>query len=191
MASTSAAKLLQCCIDGEPWTDALLRDALNEEGGRAFFRIVVERLGDLFEPRLCDEYARLFARTIEIAKPEMKAADLLRRYDTIRRPRICSSNPANVFVLSRVTLGADVAVTSIVLDAAKKRFPKAKIHFVGARKNWELFAEDPRVLHHAFRLSASWLDPRTPQHMAGSSASELDRHRSGLPPVATGPLTGV
>ena len=32
-----------------------------EEGGRAFFRIVVEGLGDRFEPRLCDEYARLFA----------------------------------------------------------------------------------------------------------------------------------
>jgi hypothetical protein len=29
-----------------------------------------------------------------------------------------------VFVLSRVTLGADVAVTSVLLDAAKRRFPK-------------------------------------------------------------------
>ena len=53
-------------------------------------------------------------------------------------------------MLSRVTLGADVCVTSIVLDAAKRRFPKANIHFVGSRKNWELFAGDERILHHPF-----------------------------------------
>ena len=55
LASTSAAELLQRCLDGEPWTDDLLCAALAEEDGRAFFRIVVERLGDLFEPRLCDD----------------------------------------------------------------------------------------------------------------------------------------
>ena len=104
MANTSAAKLLQCCIDGDPWADALLRDALNEEGGRAFFRIVVERLGDLFEPRLCNEYARLFARAIEIARPEMKADDLLRRYVSIRRPRRCATEPAKGPRTSRLFL---------------------------------------------------------------------------------------
>ena len=31
---------------------------------------------------------------------------------------------ARVIVLSRVTLGADVAVTSVLLDAAKQRFPE-------------------------------------------------------------------
>jgi ADP-heptose:LPS heptosyltransferase len=53
-----------------------------------------------------------------------------------------------VFVLSRVTLGADVAVTSVVLSAAKRRFPHASIVFVGPHKNYELFAGDPHV-HHA------------------------------------------
>ena len=38
-----------------------------------------------------------------------------------------TSDPQQVFVLSRVTLGADVAVTSIVLDAAKRRFPERAI----------------------------------------------------------------
>ena len=50
-------------------------------------------------------------------------------------------------MLSRVTLGADVAVTSVILDAAKRRFPGAAIYLVGPRKNWELFAADPRILH--------------------------------------------
>jgi hypothetical protein len=52
-----------------------------------------------------------------------------------------------VFVLSRVTLGADVAVTSVLLAAAKQRFPHAEIVFVGPRKNYELFAGDPRLRH--------------------------------------------
>jgi hypothetical protein len=50
-------------------------------------------------------------------------------------------------VLSRVTLGADVAVTSVLLDAAKRRYPEAEIFFVGPRKNYELFEADPRVSH--------------------------------------------
>ena len=50
-------------------------------------------------------------------------------------------------MLSRVTLGADVAVTSVLMDAAKRRFPRAEIVFVGPRKNYELFAGDPRIRH--------------------------------------------
>ena len=34
--------------------------------------------------------------------------------------------PGRVFVLSRVTLGADVAVTSVLLAAAKNAFPKPR-----------------------------------------------------------------
>jgi ADP-heptose:LPS heptosyltransferase len=41
-----------------------------------------------------------------------------------------------------------VAVTSVLLDAAKRRFPHAQVVFVGPRKNYELFAGDARV-HHA------------------------------------------
>ena len=64
--------------------------------------------------------------------------------------RVLDRDPAaiqNVFVLSRVTLGADVAVTSVVLDAAKQRFPNAAIWFAGPQKSWELFAADPRLRH--------------------------------------------
>jgi ADP-heptose:LPS heptosyltransferase len=46
-----------------------------------------------------------------------------------------------------VTLGADVAITSVMLDAAKQRFPNAQIYFAGPQKSWELFQSDPR-LHH-------------------------------------------
>ena len=33
------------------------------------------------------------------------------------------------------------------MDAAKRRFPQAQIVFVGPRKNYELFAADPRIAH--------------------------------------------
>lgn len=65
-----------------------------------------------------------------------ESANLVR---SIARPKLCS--------FSRVTLGADVAITSVLLDAAKNRFPSAQICFVGPKKNWELFAADPRLSH--------------------------------------------
>jgi ADP-heptose:LPS heptosyltransferase len=46
-----------------------------------------------------------------------------------------------------VTLGADVAITSVILDAAKQRFPEARIFLAGSRKGWELFEGDSRVEH--------------------------------------------
>lgn len=122
--------------------------ALTAEGcSEAFFRVVVEGLADRFEPALCDAYAALFSQVLEASLPGITAGELLARYDRVRRPRACSGDARRVYVLSRVTLGADVAVTSVLLDGAKRRFPDAEIWLVGGRKNWELFAADERVRH--------------------------------------------
>lgn len=161
MASTSATDLareiLACCLDYGTWParslDALIDRALDDDDGfvaraatRAFFGIVIEGLADLFEPSLCDVYAQLFAHTISRALPEYNASDLLLRYRRVRQPRrFAGGEVQRIFVLSRVTLGADVAVTSVILAAAKKRFPDAEIHFVGPAKNAEMFAADSRV----------------------------------------------
>ena len=149
-------RLLACCIEGEPWPGDLLDEIMAPECSDALFRIVVERLADLFEPRLCDVYAELFSQLIERAIPLLNARELRDRYQRVRRPRkfeIAASSKAapenvrTVFVLSRVTLGADVAVTSVLLDAAKQRFPDARIVLVGSVKTAELFAGDSRVEH--------------------------------------------
>jgi hypothetical protein len=151
LASTSAEQLakelLEHCLASRPWPEHLLEALIAPAGNNALFRIVVERLGDLFEPRLCDVYADLFTEVIARRIPELHAEHLLARYQRIRQPHKLNRTPKNVFVLSRVTLGADVAVTSVLLDAAKNRFPDAKICFVGPLKNWELFAADPRLSH--------------------------------------------
>jgi ADP-heptose:LPS heptosyltransferase len=117
----------------------LPRELLDDACGHALFGILAEGLADRFEPALCEVYADLFAQAI----PGADAA----RYRRVRRPRAVAIEPRTVFVLSRVTLGADVAVTSVLLDAAKQRFPRAQIVFAGPAKNYELFAADPRIAH--------------------------------------------
>jgi hypothetical protein len=156
-ASELAREILDACLRDGTWPsralDDLIERALDEDDSfraraatRALFGTVIEGLGDLFSPALCDVYARLFARVIARALPEHNAHDLLFRYNRIRQVRrFPGGEVLRVFVLSRVTLGADVAVTSVVLDAAKKRFPDAEICLVGPPKNAELFSADPRI----------------------------------------------
>jgi hypothetical protein len=145
-----AQELLEHCVGSRPWPGHLLDDLIALGGDRALFGIVVERLADLFEPSLCGVYADLFTQVIARRIPGLHADHLAARYERVRRPRVFDRDPGsiqNIFVLSRVTLGADIAVTSTILDAAKRRFPHARIWFVGPKKSWELFAADPRLRH--------------------------------------------
>jgi hypothetical protein len=135
-------ELLEYCLRGEPWPDELLDQALAVDDGRALLSVVVERLGDLFEPRLADTYRHLFTQVILRTCPEL-ASRIRGGERTVQAPTTAD----RVYVLSRVTLGADVAVTSVLLDAAKQRYPSAQIIFVGPRKSYELFEADPRVKH--------------------------------------------
>jgi len=134
--------LLEYCLRGEPWPDSLLEQALAIDDGRAFLSIVVERLGDLFDPRLCETYDRLFTEVILRVAPQIAP-----RLRNPNEAAIAPDSANRVYVLSRVTLGADVAVTSVTLDAAKRRYPNAKIVFVGPRKSYEMFEADPRIEH--------------------------------------------
>ncbi len=161
MASTSAPELAQTildeCLQYGTWPstilDALIERALDEDdqfvaraATRALFSIIIERLADLFEPALCELYSKLFAHVISRAVPEFSSEELLIRYGRVRQVRSFQGGEVNrAFVLSRVTLGADIAVTSMALAACKLRFPDAEICFVGPQKNAELFVADPRI----------------------------------------------
>ncbi len=156
-ASELAREILDACLKDGTWPtralDDLITRALDEDeqlssinATRALFGIVIEQLGDLFEPALCDVYARLFAHVISRALPEYNVEEMLLRYRRIRQVRRFRGGEVHrVFVLSRVTLGADVAVTSVALAVAKERFPDAEICLVGPAKNAEMFAGDPRI----------------------------------------------
>jgi ADP-heptose:LPS heptosyltransferase len=107
--------------------------ALGEECPGDFFRIVIESLADSFDPAQSEAYDYL-----------MQAWDLHRTKSPVTIPNRVDT----VFVLSRVTLGADIKITSMVLDAMKQRFPEARIVFVAGRKSIELFEADPRLEFH-------------------------------------------
>ncbi|MCX6621899.1 MAG: hypothetical protein NTY38_12670, partial [Acidobacteria bacterium] len=146
------------CVRGERWPASILEELVEQatcdDRGRAsaatsaLFHDVIEHLSDTFEPRHCDTYAELFSQIVALVHPETDTNALLQRYQRIRRPRrAVQRDVKHVFVLSRVTLGADIAVTSVLMDAARQAFPDAAIHFVGSGKAWELFAMDGRVGH--------------------------------------------
>ena len=135
-------------------------------GTDALFRGVVEPLADRFEPRLCDAYVELFTSVIDFCRrlPGGRALDrklsdfglndrqdLRRRTDRVRRPSHFdlrqAACPRRIFVLSRVTLGADIAVTSVAAAKMKRFAPEAEIILVGGGKAASFFASDSRVSH--------------------------------------------
>jgi ADP-heptose:LPS heptosyltransferase len=133
-------------LRGERWPREVVARLAQDDCSRELIRVVAEGLADRFEPNLCDVYAELFSEAMALVDPELDARALLARYARVRKPkRFAGERVRNVFVLSRVTLGADVAITSVILDAAKRRFPEARISLVGSRKAWELFEADSRI----------------------------------------------
>ena len=114
--------------------------ALGENCPAEFFRGVVEPLADSFDPAQAAAYERLMRVWIPAISAVIPAIPA--RVDT-------------VYVLSRVTLGADIKIVSPILATMKQRFPAARIVFVANRKSAELFAADPRIEH----LNADY--PRT------------------------------
>jgi ADP-heptose:LPS heptosyltransferase len=152
LASTScnqaARELLALCLADQPWPADLLRSLTTSDCASDLFRVVIERLGDLFEPRLCLVYARLFSQIAAQNSDRLDADVLYQRYLRVREVRPWDGDdPAHVYVLSRVTLGADIAVSNIFLEAAKQRFQQAQIFFAAGAKSAELFALDPRIHH--------------------------------------------
>jgi len=111
---------------------------LGEEQPGDFFQTIIEGLADSFNPADAAAYEEMMTAWIP------------------PRPRVAPEIPElveAVYVLSRVTLGADIKITSSILSAAKKHFG-ATIFFVGNRKSAELFASD---------ASISWLEADYPR----------------------------
>jgi ADP-heptose:LPS heptosyltransferase len=138
--------------------------ALARIGVHAIFPSLVEPLGDAFTPEGCAIYNQLFAQVIQHCRGQPAGAaidrqlrhfglvterDLLDRAMRIRRSSGVDQERARhikkAFVLSRVTLGADIAVTSVALAALKKAFPTAALRLVANVKTQQLFAGDRHV----------------------------------------------
>jgi len=132
-ASTSCSAALQTLRRGERLPLETVR-ALGEEHPAEFFRIIVEALADSFDPAQAEAYEDLMQPWIPSAQRNTVRQKIPEWVET-------------VYVLSRVTLGSDIKITGVILDAMKTRFPEADIVLVGGRKSAELFAADARIRH--------------------------------------------
>lgn len=156
-----ACDLAAACLDSllagdDRWqgpADELAQLAAEESGdpapySSALFAGVVEPLADRFEPRLAEAYAEFFSRVLdrlEQAGLVPAGRNLQERRERLRRGVALEHDPAEVVVLSRVTVGADAAVTSPLIAGALARWPGAEIVFVGDPRSASLFAGEPRV----------------------------------------------
>ena len=139
--------------------DLACADETALEASVALFADVVEPLADRFEPRLVDAYVEFFGDVIERCRrrPGFEAFDRrLREFghagaDDIKTRFESLAEPPRIdrvrrcLVLSRVTAGADVAVTSPIMKGLEARFPGVEILLVGAGKPYGLFAGDGRI----------------------------------------------
>jgi ADP-heptose:LPS heptosyltransferase len=154
----------EALADAADSTDERERSA----GIHALFAGVVEVLNDSFEPAGRAIYAQLFPHVIwrsASRDPRLVAAlqaegipsleALCARYARARcgshgQPGVATAAqaqppPLRIAVLSRVTIGADILLTSIALQRLHQRFPQAELHLLGDRKLAGLFAGLPRV----------------------------------------------
>ncbi|MFQ5753021.1 MAG: hypothetical protein ACE5HI_13600, partial [bacterium] len=139
-------------------------ESLAESGIDATFRSIVEPLNDSFNAADRDVYYEIFSYLIQLIRemPEaehidetLKTFGLFTQQDLLARIRnliipdkagsIQRHKVKKVFILSRVTIGADVAITSIIIERSKRLFPKAQILFLANRKNYELFGGDENI----------------------------------------------
>ena len=141
---------------------------LAEPGLKATFPLLIEKLCDSFEPAACALYDRVIAQMITECRtlPNANRLDTALRkfglnYESdllYRKTRLVDpakhlaeeerSKVRKVLVLSRITLGADVAATSIVIQMAKDFFSNAEIIMISPAKATELFGGNAALRVH-------------------------------------------
>lgn len=139
-------------------------DALSKPAVQELFGGIVEGLCDSFLARSIARYDRVFTQVIDHCRrlPDGNELDLLlkrfglcdERAMLARKKTVqqCHRFPVagrrkikKICVLSRVTVGADVAVTGVVLSKIRKVFPGVSIVIIGPQKLAEVFGGQPDI----------------------------------------------
>jgi ADP-heptose:LPS heptosyltransferase len=129
------------------------------EGLRALFGGFIEPLSDSFSKAGRAAYARLFSAMVwRVANRERSLSRELRslsfndydafyaRYNLARSGTTPLPKQARkIAVLSRVTLGADILITSLALQRLRQRYPEAELLLIGDAKLGGLFSGLPGV----------------------------------------------
>lgn len=143
---------------------ALDDPGLAKAGLEGLFPALVERLNDSFAPEAGALYDCVFAQVIAFFRrlPEGRALDeglrrfrlaseqdLLARKARIRQARQLDERERRavkkIIALSRVTLGADVAITSVMMKRLQESLPETEFVLLGSPKLKQLFGGDARV----------------------------------------------
>jgi hypothetical protein len=136
---------------------------LNGIAAQALFSIIIESLCDEFEDLQTETYNRVMVQIISFCR-RLRAADelnrclqafeiytrddLLARIEKIRLdPKMLSPQRqvAKILLLSRVTIGADVAINSIVIQRLAQLFPAAEIVLIGAGNLDEIYGGNSKI----------------------------------------------
>jgi ADP-heptose:LPS heptosyltransferase len=156
---------------------------LNGIAAAALFEVVVEKLCDDFEDLPVEVYSRVMCQVISYCRKlpagqglEAQLADFgLASFEQLHRRAVAthsrqyrydkSQPPRRIVLLSRVTIGADVAILSVMIQRLRRLFPKADLVVIGNHKLHGLFGGHPdlrlRDLSYArrgglFERFASW-----------------------------------
>ena len=139
-------------------------ESLNQIATNILFGNVIERLCDDFEELQVETYNRLICQvTIFLCqKPEGREIEselnsfhlrtekqLYQRIESIRLApdhRIPGNiQPKKVIILSRVTIGADVAITSVICQRIRQHYPESQLLIVGNNKLKQIFSEESNI----------------------------------------------
>ena len=130
---------------------------------QALFSIIIESLCDDFEDLQTETYNRVMAQLISFCRKLPSGQDLDHRLDDfdisdhddlLARIEALRSDGKQlghqkdvkkILLLSRVTIGADVAITSIIIQRLASLFPQADIVLIGGSKLEEIYGGNARI----------------------------------------------
>ncbi len=136
---------------------------LNNRASSALFGIVVEQLCDDYEEMPVETYSRVMSQAISYCRKLTEGAsldgrltdfgissfdELCRRANLVHSRRYiydAGKSPDKIILLSRVTIGADVTILSVMIQRLMRIFPEAEIVVIGDAKLEGIFAGHPGI----------------------------------------------
>jgi len=136
---------------------------LNNPAASALFEIIVEKLCDDFEDVPVEVYCRVMSEVISYCRNARQGASLDRAmadfgilspehlYEraifvhTHRYSYNSTNPPGKIVLLSRVTIGADVAILSVMIQRFTRIFPQAEIVVIGSSKLQGVFGGNKHI----------------------------------------------
>jgi hypothetical protein len=135
----------------------------NRIASGALFGIVVENLCDDYEKAQLGMYNHIMSQVVSYCRSQTagrdmdkilnsfglySSRDLVTRAESIHANSYTSravNGPKRFYILSRVTIGADVAIVSVIIQQLKARFPEAEFVIFSGPKLLEIFGGNRRL----------------------------------------------